>query len=320
MSKCLCEDMPYFFGPGTFQNLPYEKAVEEGHDFAVFGLPFDTAAVGRGGARFAPADIRHHPSYNSGLEFNSLLNVMGTEAQGVDLGESDIKMGYTEPTLPIIEEFVLDAIKFGAITIGMGGGQIVTLPELRAMKKKYGPVALIHISAKGSVSDSEQLYDDSNAIRNAIDENLISTANSVQIGLRKQYCEEEDILFSNSKGLQTIFIEDFPEQSYLKPEKKGLDNLINEILELTRDIPCFISLDMNFLDPANAPGVSVPVPGGADTYTLRTLIRALAVKTNMIGFDIVGVVPAYDVGEITAQVADSVISDVISAICLKKRG
>lgn len=302
------EDNSVFAGINTFHNLPYMADLKD-MDYAILGVPFDTAAADRCGSRFAPLYIRADGSFRTGFGFHTSLDVYGDAVKGTDMGEIFTYNGYTTPTLPLIESAVAKIIETNTISILLGGGQICTLPELRALKKVYGPMAMIHFSADRSVSDEEDYMDD-NVLIHAIKEELIIPEKTIQLGIRGGYDSKEQADYAKDLGLTVI--------SAAKLHDMPLEETIAFIKEKTGDSPCLISLDMGFMDPAYAPGVAVPKPGGFSTYEIRTILLSLVSSLNMKAFDLVNLVPMYDAGQITTQAADGILYDVVCALAKRK--
>lgn len=302
------ENNSVFAGINTFHNLPYMADLKN-MDYAIIGVPFDTTAVNRCGSRFAPLYIRADGSFRTGFGFHTSLDVYGESVCGTDMGEIFVYEGYTTPSLPLIETAVTKIVETNTISILLGGGQICTLPELRALKKKYGPMAFIHFSNDRSISDEED-YMDNNVLVHAIKEGLILPEKSIQLGVRGGYASKEQADFGKDLGLTVI--------SAANLHDMPLNEIISLIKETVGDCPCLISLDMGFLDPSHAPGTAFPKPGGFSTYETRTILLNLVSTLNMKAFDLVNLVPMYDAGQITTQAADGILYDIICALAKRK--
>jgi agmatinase len=195
---------PRFSGVRTFMRLPQVTDLA-GVDFAIVGIPFDTGATYRVGARFGPEGIRSasvllrpfHPELNVNI-FEHL--------SGVDYGDLSIVPGYLPESHAKITEQLLPILEAGVTTIGLGGDHSVTLPELRAVAQKHGPVGLIHFDSHGDVWHSYFGGKDTHGtpIRRAIEEGLIDVTRSSQIGLRGSVYDAEDIQMSRDLGFQVF--------------------------------------------------------------------------------------------------------------------
>ena len=309
MTETFDKNMPVFSGLHTFHNVPFRKDLNN-VDYAVVGIPFDTAAANRCGARFAPMAIRSFASYSNGFGWNTNLNVYGEEVKGTDLGEINIKNGYTKPSMAAIETGLKSIYDAGVVGLVMGGGQLVTLGELRALKSVYGKMALIHFSNDRSITEHGDFIDDGNTILNAVKEDLIDLSHSIQLGIRGGYnCKSESTLFLD-EGMSLL--------PASKMHQMSLEEICKQIKEKVGDMPCIISLDMGFLDPTHAPGVDNPKIGGFTTYDIRTILRDIIPAINMKSFDLVNLTYMFDVGEITSQAADGIFTDVVCALAKKK--
>ena len=309
MNENLYTDMPVFSGLHTFHNVPFQKDLRT-VDYAVVGVPFDTAAANRCGSRFAPMAIRSFASFSNGYGWNTNLDVFGEDVDGTDLGEIAVKNGYTKPSLQAIETGLKSIYDADTVGIVLGGGQLVTLGELRALHSVYGKMAFIHFTNDRSVTEHGSFIDDGNTVLTAAAEGLIDLTHSIQLGVRGGYnCKKESTLFLD-EGMQLLTAYEMHQMS--------LENIITAIKDKVGDMPCIISLDMGFLDPTNAPAVDNPKMGGFTTYDLRTILRSIIPAINMKSFDLVNLTYMFDCGEITSQAADGILTDVICALAKKK--
>ena len=175
---------PRFCGVRTFQRLPH-SADCSGNDFAVLGVPFDTATSYRPGCRFGPAAIRDASSILK--SYHSVLDVdIFEHCQGVDAGDVDIIPGYLDESFERIEAAVAGVLDAGAVPVIMGGDHSITLPELRAVAKRHGPVALLHFDAHSDTGDDffGKPYTHGTTFHWAIEEGLILPEQSTQAGIR----------------------------------------------------------------------------------------------------------------------------------------
>lgn len=309
MNERMYEDIPVFSGLHTFHNVPFQKDLDK-VDYAVVGIPFDTTALNRCGARFAPMAIRSFASFSNGFGWNTNLDVYADELEGTDYGEIAIKNGYTKPSLEQIQTALKPIYEAGVIGIILGGGQACTLSELRAANEIYGKIALIHFSNDRSVSENGNFINDGNMVLNAARENLFDPSHSIQLGIRGGYNCKEESTYLLDEGLKLL--------TAAQMHKMTLEEICTTIKEQVGDMPCVISLDMGFLDPTNAPGVDNPKIGGFTTYDIRTIIRNILLTINLKSFDVVNLTYMFDGGEITSQAADGILTDVVSTLAKKK--
>ena len=303
-------EYPRFEGIRTFMRLPHVTDLTD-VDFALVGVPFDTGATFRVGARFGPSGIRD----------NSLLLRPYNPAQdieifkycnGVDYGDLPIIPGYLTESHQLIKEGTKDLLDTGIKPIFMGGDHSVSLPILRAVKEKLGPVALVHFDAH---SDLWHGYFDSKdthgtPFRRALEEELIDPSRSSQIGLQGPLYDKEDYNMSRDAGLLTI---PGPEL-----HKIGIEKAIEIVKERTGDGPAYLTFDIDFVDPAYAPGTGTPEAGGFTGYDSISFVRGLT-GINFIGFDMVEVMPGYDPAHVTSLLAANIIYEFITLIALSKK-
>tara|TARA_Y100001968_G_scaffold113829_1_gene103267 strand:+ start:269 stop:1225 length:957 start_codon:yes stop_codon:yes gene_type:complete len=303
-------EYPRFEGIRTFMRLPYTTDLE-GVDFLLAGVPFDTGGTFRVGARFGPSGIRD----------NSLLLRPYNPAQdieifkycsGIDFGDIPIVPGYLQESHEKIENSTSKLFEHNITPVFMGGDHSISLPILRAIKKRYGPVGLIHFDAH---SDLWHGYFDNKdthgtPFRRAIEEELIDTTVSSQIGLRGPLYDKNDSEMSKDAGLLSI----------TGPELHSMGIL--EALSLVKNRignrPAYLTFDIDFIDPAFAPGTGTPEVGGVTGYDAISFVRGLT-EINFIGFDMVEVMPPYDPAHITSLLAANIIYEFISLVAVQKR-
>lgn len=292
----------------TYKNLPYQAALDT-CDYVVAGIGFDSATSGAPGTRFAPDAIRN--CYWRSMGYNQNLEVETGLAVGTDYGNIEIRHGYILPTFHMITKAMKDFLSHGVIPVILGGDHSITLPELRAIKEFYGPVALVHFDAHRDVRCFGTKYDHGTPFSRAVEEGLIDCEHSIQLGMRGGFHSEEYYNFGKDKGMKVIHAYELLE---MKP-----DDIISAILAQVGDKPCFITFDIDFLDPAAAPGTGTPVVGGPETTLARQLIRGIAPKLDVKGFDLVEVSPDIDSGGLACQAADGILADMIGSIAKRKQ-
>ena len=303
-------EYPRFEGIRTFMRLPHVTDLT-GVDFALVGVPFDTGATFRVGARFGPSGIRD----------NSLLLRPYNPAQdveifkycnGVDYGDLPIIPGYLTESHQLIKDGTKDLLDTGIKPIFMGEDHSISLPILRAIKEQLGPVALVHFDAH---SDLWHGYFDSKdthgtPFRRALEEELIDPSRSSQIGLRGSLYDKEDYNMSHDAGLLTI-----PGPQL---HKIGIEKAIEIVKERTGDRPAYLTFDIDFVDPAYAPGTGTPEAGGFTGHDSISFVRGLS-GINFVGFDMVEVMPGYDPAQVTSLLAANIIYEFITLIALSKK-
>lgn len=301
---------PRFTGPRTFMRLEQIRTTDN-VDFVVVGVPFDTAASNRTGQRYGPQHVRDFSvllrPYNPELDINIF-----DYCSGVDYGDIDIVPGNIHKTYENIESELLKILDKDITPVMIGGDHSITLGHLRAFAKKYGPVSLIHFDSHGDTWDDYfgEKYMHGTPFRRAVEEGLIDTEHSIQIGMRGPLYSPKDIEDARELGFEVITMSEV--------RKIGYEKVMERIHHRVKDKKAFVSYDIDFLDPAYAPGTGTPEVGGPTSHEGLECVRGLS-GLDIVGFDLVEVLPAYDSGEITAVAASAIIFEMISIIALKKR-
>jgi len=277
----------------------------DGVGAAVYGIPFDTAVTYRPGARFGPEAIRSVSallrSYHSGFDIDvcDALSI-------VDYGDLPVAPGDTEGTYRRIEEALAPIVEAGVFPLALGGDHSVTLAELRVVAAAHGPLALVHLDAHGDTWDEyfEQRYFHGTTFKRAVEEALLDATASVQAGMRGPLWQASDLGDARALGFHVIPSEELRE---LGPE--GYAGLVREQVG---DRPVFLSFDVDFLDPAFAPGTGTPEVAGFSTADAVALLRSLR-GIRLVGADVVEVSPPYDgPGQITALAAANVAWELLA--------
>ena len=303
-------ESPRFAGIKTFMRLPHVKTTE-GVDVAIVGVPFDTGASYRVGARFGPeairnvsALLRHH---------NEVLDVsVFDHCSVVDYGDLPVNPGYIEDSYRMIEEGLLPVLEGGVTPIMLGGDHSVTLPELRAVAKRHGRVALVHLDSHSDTGDKRfgRRYTHGTPFRRAIEEELILVDHSIQAGMRGSIYSRDSLDDARKLGFDLV--------TSVEVQEQGIDELIRRIRERTGDAKAFVSFDIDFVDPAYAPGTGTPEVGGFTSSEALRVVRGLK-GLDLVGFDLVEVLPQHDPSQITALLAANIVYEFISLIALRKK-
>jgi len=303
-------ESPRFAGIKTFMRLPHLKTTE-GVDIAIVGVPFDTGASYRVGARFGPEAIR---SVSALLRhYNEVLDVsIFDHCSAVDYGDLPVNPGYIEDSYKMIEDGIEPILEGDVIPILLGGDHSVTLPELRAMAKKHGPVAVIHFDSHSDTGDKRfgRKFTHGTPFRRAIEEELIMVDHSIQVGMRGSIYSRDSLNAARKLGFDLI--------TTAEVQRQGIDTLIKRIHDRVGDAKAFVSFDIDFVDPAYAPGTGTPEVGGFTSSEALRVVRGLK-GLNLIGFDLVEVLPQYDPSQITALLASNIVYEFMSLIALRKK-
>ncbi|HLM33463.1 MAG TPA: agmatinase [Gaiellaceae bacterium] len=302
-------ETPRFSGPRTFMRLPHVRDLEE-VDVAIVGIPTDGAVVYRSGARFGPEGIR---SASVMLRnFNPMLGVDVVERLSlVDYGDVPTVPGSTADSLERSERALVEVVDGGVTTLCLGGDHTVLLAELRALARRHGPLALIQLDSHHDLWDEyfgQKLFHGS-VVRRAVEEGLVDPSRSVQAGLRGSLGSAAEAGYPAELGIDALTYE---ELAALGPA--GFSQRVRNRVE---DAPCFLSFDIDFVDPAYAPGTGTPEVGGPSSREALTYIRSLA-GLDFQGFDCVEVSPPFDPAGQTAFVAANACFEMLSLLALRR--
>ncbi len=294
--------MPRFAGPGTLFRLP-EQASAEGLDIAIVGVPLDIGTSNRPGARFGPRGIRAesvlvrpYGMATGAAPFDSF--------QIADTGDVALNTFHLPKSIEIIEAHYDAIVAAGAKTLSMGGDHTVTLPILRALARKHGPMALVHVDAHADINDEMfgERITHGTIFRRAIEEGLIDPTRMTQIGLRATGYSADDFDWSRQQGVRVVQAEECWYQS--------LTPLMAEVRERIGEAPTYLSFDIDGLDPSVAPGTGTPEPAGLTSTQGYEIIRG-TFGTNLVGADLVEVAPQYDASGNTALLAANLLFEML---------
>ena len=293
-----------FSGELSFLRRKYTRDIE-GADLVVTGIPFDMATTYRPGARLGPRAMRQASvqlAEIAGRAYPYDVDVFSTLAVA-DYGDCEIDSGFPQHAPQVIEDHARKIIASGAKLMSFGGDHFVTYPLLRAHAEKYGPLSLIHFDAHVDTwEDDGERIDHGSMFLRALREGLIVPERSVQIGIRS-FAEQDHGFYVLDAGWI---------------HANGTAQAVEEILTTVSDHACYLTFDIDCLDPAFAPGTGTPVAGGLSSLEALSIVRALT-PVNIVGMDIVEVAPAYDHAEITAIAAATIAHDLICQEALRNR-
>lgn len=294
-------EFPRFSAIKSFFRLPIVDSTQN-YDVALFGIPYDGGTSYRPGARFAPSQVRESSSLGRGFHWNRGQEVFA-KMKFADIGDC--------PTVPIdqvqtyerIEKFVSGLLNQNKKFIAVGGDHSCTLPTLRALSKKYGKgLSFVHFDAHLDTYPAAWNceYHHGSFARHAIEEGLVNPKKMLQIGIRGPLAAANDLDFVHKHGVSVKTIDMIRE--------KTLADFIQTLPVISG--PCFLSFDIDCLDPAYAPGTGTPVPGGLTSYEVQRILRGLQIE-QLVGADIVEICPAYDHAEITALMGVDVMFELM---------
>lgn len=301
---------PRFAQPATFMRLAHQPDLA-GVDVAILGAPFDSGTSYRSGARLAPREIRSQSSLIRPYSFFQKVSPFERLAI-VDAGDIDVPpAGTIERAYEAIESGVTRAVDAGAIPMIVGGDHSISLPCLRAVAAKHGPLSLIqfdaHIDTWGDYFGGKYFH--GSPFRRAIEEGLLKAGAYVQVGIRgPMYGEEDDFAFQNAHAVTMIDIG--------QVKRDGIERTLERIRERVSG-PVYVTFDIDSVDPAYAPGTGTPEVGGLTSYEAQELVRGLA-GLDIVGCDVVEVAPPFDgPGQITALLAANLMFELLCVIARK---
>ncbi|MGH7698341.1 MAG: agmatinase [Candidatus Dormibacteria bacterium] len=300
--------VPRFAGISTFARLPQLGAVPD-FALALLGIPFDAGTTYRPGARFGPAHIRE--SSRLLKPYHPYLEVAPfAVGQVVDAGDVACNPFNIQEAIAQIEEAAGALLGGGRRLVALGGDHTVALPMLRAVAREVGPVALVHFDAHLDTWNTYfgEPYTHGTPFRRAAEEGLLAEARSVHVGIRGSLYAPTDLSDDAELGFRVIHATDF--------DHFGTGAVVERIRERVVDAPIYLSIDIDVLDPAHAPGTGTPSPGGLSSRELLACLRGLR-GLAIASADLVEVAPAYDHAQTTGVVAAEVVYELLSLMSLE---
>ena len=298
-------EMPRFGGPATMMRLPHQPTAE-GLDVAFIGVPMDHGTSNRSGTRLGPRQIRDESRMLR--PFNMATGAAPVEhLQVADIGDVAINTFDLKKTVDIITAHYRGVLAQGATPLTLGGDHTLTWPILRAIKEKFGPVALIHIDAHADINDT--MFGETVAhgcpFRRAWEDGCLINDKVFQIGLRGTGYSPQDFDWAREKGWTVVQAEEC--------WHKSLTPLMDIVRRTIGDAPVYISYDIDSLDPAFAPGTGTVEPGGLTTWQALEIIRGCA-GLNIVGGDLVEVSPPYDSTGNTALIGANILYEMLCVL------
>jgi len=299
-------DLPRFAGVPTFMRLPHvslDEARIQDVEIGIIGVPWDSGTTNRPGPRHGPRQLRdastmiraEHPV--SGVRPYERLNC-------ADLGDVSINPADIEDSMNRITTFYNKVLEKGIKPLTAGGDHLTSLPVLRALADK-GPLGMIHFDSHTDLFHSYfdgTMFTHGTPFRRAVEENLLDPKRVVQIGIRGTQYDSEDLDFANSVGIRVIKIEEFFD--------RGIQDVMAEAKEIVGEKETYVSYDIDFIDPAFAPGTGTPEVGGPNSYEALKVVRELT-GVKIVGADMVEVSPPFDPSSNTAFLGVSIMFELL---------
>lgn len=299
-------DLPRFAGIATFMRLPHVALADlpgSGVDIGLVGLPWDGGTTNRAGARHGPRQIRDMSTMIRAEHGASGLRPFEA-ANCADLGDVGPNPADLADSLARIEAFYRAVRDAGVRPLSAGGDHLCTLPVLRALADGQ-PLALVQFDSHTDLFRGYfggALYTHGTPFRRAVEEGLIDTARSIQVGIRGTTYDREDRDFADSVGMRVIPVEAL--------HARGIEDVMAEVRSRVGSTPAYVSYDIDFVDPAFAPGTGTPEVGGPNSHVALMAARLLA-GINIAGADVVEVSPPFDPSGGTAFLAASLMFELL---------
>ncbi|RBY74657.1 agmatinase [Geodermatophilus sp. TF02-6] len=301
--------VPRFAGPPTFARLPRLDEVSD-VDVAVVGVPFDSGVSYRPGARFGPAHVRQSSRllrpYNPAQDVEPFAR-----AQVVDAGDLAVNPFSIEEAIGQVRSGAAALLERAGRLLTIGGDHTIALPLLRALHAVHGPIAVVHFDAHLDTWDTYfgAEYTHGTPFRRAAEEGLLDRSGCLHVGIRGPLYSVRDLGEDAELGFQVVHAREV--------DDLGVRGVVERIRARVEERPVYVSVDIDVLDPAFAPGTGTPEAGGLSSRELLAILRGFA-DLDLIGADLVEVAPAYDHAEITGIAASHVAFELVSAMAVRR--
>ena len=307
-------DKPDYAGLLTFGGLPYtqDPADLAGVDVAIVGAPTDDLVSDRPGARLGPRAIRA-ASCPPGPHLEARIDALA-ELRVVDYGDAPVIPADPERTRAAIESTVCEVVRAGAIPVVFGGDHSVSEPDVHAVASVHGPVGLVHFDTHTDTGTEVFSVERSHGtpMYRLVRDGHVDPRRYVQIGLRGYWPGEVELAWQAGQGITSIFMHELRD--------RGIAAAVERALAVVGDGPTFLSVDVDVLDPAFAPGTGTPEPGGMTSVDLLLAVRLIGERATLVGMDVVEVIPtAVGSADATALVAERIVREALTGIALRRR-
>jgi len=307
-------EKPDYAGLLTFAGVPYtqDAAHLAGVDVAIVGAPMDDLVSDRPGTRFGPRAIRAASS-PAGPELETAVDAIA-ELRVVDFGDAPVLPADPTSSHAAIEATVAEVLAAGVIPVILGGDHSISEPDVRACAAAHGPLGLVHFDTHTDTGAEVFGVELSHGtiMRRLVEAGHVDPRRYAQIGLRGYWPGEDEFAWQSEQGITSLFMHDIRDL--------GIKEVVRRAVEVVGAGPVFLTVDIDVLDPAFAPGTGTPEPGGMTTAELLWAVREVATQLDVIGADMVEVIPT-GVGsaDISALAADRIIREILGGIALRRR-
>jgi agmatinase len=307
-------DKPDYAGLLTFGGAPYteDPAALQGVDVAIVGAPVDDLVSDRPGARFAPRAIRA-ASCPPGPHLEAKIDAF-RELRIVDFGDAPVIPADPVKSRAAIAGIVGQVADAGALPVVLGGDHSITEPEIEALAARHGPLGLVHFDTHTDTGTEVFGVERSHGtpMYRLVETGHIDPRRYAQIGLRGYWPGEAEFAWQAERGITHFLMADVREQ--------GIRAVVERALEIVGGGPAFLTVDVDVLDPAFAPGTGTPEPGGMTSADLLWAVRTVAAGASLVGADVVEVLPtAIGSADVTALVAERIVREMLTGLALRKR-
>ncbi len=302
-------DKPDYAGLLTYSALPYteDPADLAGLDVAIIGAPTDDLVSDRPGTRFGPRAIRAAscppgPHLEGKVDWVSVL-------KAVDFGDVPVVPSDPVGTARAIESLIAEIAAAGVLPVTLGGDHSITDPEIRGLTPVHGPVGLVHFDTHTDTGEEVFGVEVSHGtpMYRLVRDGHVDPKRYVQIGLRGYWPTEKEFAWQAEQGITSFFMHDVRD--------RGIASIVEDTMAIVGDGPTFLTVDVDVLDPAFAPGTGTPEPGGMTSVDLLWACRTLASRLSLVGMDVVEVIPtAPGSSDITALVAERIVRETLTGL------
>jgi agmatinase len=306
-------EKPDFTGLLSFAGQPYSEDPLDlsGVDVAIVGAATDDLVSDRPGTRFGPRAIRAAGA-PPGRHLTAAIDAFEV-LRVIDFGDAPVLPGNPHASHAAIERIVGEVLDAGAIPVVLGGDHSIAEPDIRAVAARYGAVGLVHFDAH--TDTAAQVFGVARShgtpMYRLVEDGVIDAARYVQIGLRGYWPGEREFAWQREHGITSLYMRDVLEL--------GIEEIVGRTSGIVGQGPAFVSIDVDVLDPSVAPGTGTPEPGGMGAAELLWAVRALARELDVVGAEIVEVLPgAIGSADLTALVADRIVRELLTGIALRR--
>ena len=308
-------EKPDYAGPVSFGGAPYtqDAALLRGFDVAIVGAPTDDLVSDRPGTRFGPRAIRA-ASCPPGPHLEAKVDAFA-ELRIVDFGDAPVLPADPARTHEAIERTVGEVLDAGLLPIVLGGDHSVAEPDIRACARRHGPVGLVHFDTHADTGREVFGVEVSHGtpMFRLVRDGHVDPSRYVQIGLRGYWPGECEFAWQAEQGIESLFAHDVRDL--------GIREVVERAAARVGPGPVYLSVDVDVLDPAFAPGTGTPEPGGLTSGELLEGVRLLAARLELVGAEVVEVIPtAVGSADVTALVAERIVREILTGIALRRRG